>query len=120
MIGAGGQYPRTGVARHYGLWARARRPHVGREKPSAERQTTALSRKETRDHEHRRDTVRYPYPYRAAHRGPVLAAGRGRWGDRRGAPHLFVVLAVGMNLIGYWFADKIATAGRLVRQRPSG
>jgi len=37
-----------------------------------------------------------------------------------GAPYLFVVLAVGMNLIGYWFADKIATAGRLVRQRPRG
>src|SRR5512135_937830 len=83
IMRAGGQYPRTGVARQYGQTARARRPHMGREKPSAERQITALSRKETRDHEHHSDPFRYTHPYLAADRSPDRSADRNRRSDRR-------------------------------------
>ncbi len=81
---AGGQYPPTGVARQYGSHEPGRAgPTAGREKPSADRHITALSRKETRDHEHHSDSVRYPDTYLAADRSSHRIADRDRRCHRR-------------------------------------
>ena len=51
----------------------------------------------------------------AALTGLLIAIGAAIGG---GALYLFVILAVGMNLIGYWFSDRIALAAS--RARPMG
>ena len=50
----------------------------------------------------------------AALTGLLIAIGAAIGG---GALYLFVVLAVGMNVVGYWFSDRIALRGQ---PRPAG
>jgi hypothetical protein len=69
---AGGQYPRTGVARQYGLWVRARRPLWGGRNLRLIVKSTALSRKETRDHRHYRDVLGTPITLELVRGGGAL------------------------------------------------
>src|SRR4029079_19306778 len=80
---AGGQYPRTRVARQHGPQGPGAPAPKGREKPSADRQITALSRKETRDHELHGASFRYTDSNLAAGRRPDRVADRDRRRDRR-------------------------------------
>src|SRR5690242_9617421 len=119
---AGGQYPRTGVARQYGQTkARARRPH-----PEGGR-NLRLTVKPRRSVERRLESMNITATSFATKiRTWLLIAGLtalliaigGAIGG--GALYVFVALAVLMNVVGYWFSDKIALAASRARPLEPG
>src|SRR4051812_44642373 len=117
MDRAGGQYPRTGVARQYGrTWPGHTGPAKGGRNlrltvnpwRSVERRLTRMNIASTSF-----STRIRTWLLMAGLTGLLLVIGAAIGG---GALYLFVLLAVGMNLAGYWFSDRLAL--KASRARP--
>jgi heat shock protein HtpX len=108
---AGGQYPRTGVARQYGSSNRARACRPARRGGRDLRLIVNHGAQPEGGSEHMNITAtRFATKTRtwlliAGLTGLLIAIGGVIGG---GALYIFVALAVLMNVVGYWFSDKLA------------